>query len=204
VTDLTVTFKDKNDTTISTSTRVNSDFVANKIRQFNVSNLDTLVSYALLTGPFSLRINYKCSKYPCYTLVWLNPFGAYDSHDFWMVSKKTITVDKKGITQLPYQINSTGVISYHASGSVYYGSKRDFTATTKTKLSLTSDLLDDDEYTWLAELYSSPEVYIYLTGTGFIPVSVKGDYEVRTYLNSRMKPLELTIEFSDNYNSQLL
>lgn len=203
VTDLTVTYKDKNGTTLSTATFTNSDFVANKIRQFNVVNSNSNTDHALLTGPFSMRINYKCSKYPNFTLVWLNPYGAYDSHDFWLVSKKTISVEKKSFAKTHYQINASGEASYSDNGSVYYGGKRDFSSVAKQRLNLTSDILTDAEYTWLAEMFVSPDVYIYLNGTGFIPVSVKGEYEVRTYLNSGLKPLEFSVEY-DEYNAQLL
>jgi hypothetical protein len=204
VTDLTITYKDKNDATLSTDTVSNSDFTANKIRQFNVTNSNSQTSYALLTGPFSLRINYECSKFDSFTLVWLNPFGAYDSQDFWLVSKKSIVVEKKTYQKLPYQINVSGEVSYNDNGGVFYGSKRDFNSIVKTKMNLTSHLLNEDEYTWLSELFVSPEIYIYLAGTGFVPVSLKGEYEYRNYMNSRLKPLEFAVEFSDDYNSQLL
>lgn len=204
VTDLTVTYKNAAGTTLNTATFTNSDFTANTIRQYNVLNSDDDVAYALLTGPFSLRLNYECSKYESFTLVWLNPYGAYDSQDFWLVSRKSIQVEKKSFGQLPYQIDPSGLVSYNDNGNVFYGSKRDFNSTVKTQLSLNSHLLNEDEYTWLGEMFVSPEIYIYLTGIGFIPVSVKGSYEYRNYLNSRMKPLDFTVEFSDDYNAQNL
>lgn len=204
ITDLAITYKDKNDATVSTTTVSNSDFIPNYIRQFNIVNSNSAVTYALLTGIFTLRINYECSKYPSYTLVWLNPYGAYDSQDFWLVSKKTIMVEKKSYEKVPYEINSSGIVSYNSNGGVFYGSKRDFNSVMKTKLNLTSHLLNDAEYTWLSELFSSPDIYIYLTGSGFVPVSIKSEYEFKTYLNSRLKPLEFSIEFSDEYNAQNL
>lgn len=204
VTDLTVTYKDKNGSTLSTATFANSDFVANKVRQYNVVNSNSQTAYALLTGPFNLRINYECSKYESFTLVWLNPYGAYDSQDFWLVSRKSIQVEKKSFGQLPYKISAEGEVSYSQNSGTFYGSKKDFNSTVKTQLSLTSHLLNEDEYTWLGEMFVSPEIYIYLTGIGFIPVSIKGTYEYRNYLNSRMKPLDFQVEFSDDYNAQNL
>lgn len=207
VVDFEVTYKDKNDNTLSVTTISNSDFVANKIRQYNIVSVPN-ADYALLTrtdtDALLIRINYSCSKYPSFTLVWLNPFGAYDSQDFWLVSKKTIMIEKKSYQKVPYEINSSGVVSYDSNGGVFYGSKRDFNSVVKTRLTLTSHLLNDAEYTWLGELFVSPDIYIYLAGTGFIPVGLKGEYENRTYMNSRLKPLEFSVEFSDEYNSQLL
>ena len=57
VTDLTITYKNEAGTTLSTTTVSNADFVANKVRVYNIPNTNTNTSYILLTGTFSLRIN---------------------------------------------------------------------------------------------------------------------------------------------------
>lgn len=205
VVDLTATIKDKNGTTLSTITFDNSDYVAYNLRQFNLENSQSQADHAILSGPFDLRINYRCSKYPIYTLVWLNPYGGYESQTFGMVSKKVIELSKKDFAQTSFRINASGEVSYHAN-SVYYGSKRGYAANVKVKLNLTSHLLNESEYTWLADLFISPDVYIYEPETGlFIPVTiVANNYEYRTYKNSRLTPLQFEVEFSDIYNSQFL
>jgi hypothetical protein len=202
VPNLVVTYKDVNGSTINTTTFDNSTFVANKLRQFNVLNSSTVTDHALFTGPFTLRINYVCTKYTPYTLVWLNPFGGYESQQFGLVSKKTLSPEKKTYSQKQYRISDAGVLSYSDAGSVLYGGKKGFATIVKTRLKLTSHLLTDAEYTWLADLFISPQVYIY-TSVGFTPVIIKGDYEYRNYLNSKLTPLEFEVEFED-YNSQIL
>jgi hypothetical protein len=203
VTDLTATYYDSGNNVLNTAVFDNSTFVANKLRQFNVQNSSLLTDHVLLTGAFSLRINYQCSKYTPHTLVWLNPFGGYESQQFGFVSKKIIDVTKRGYSQKPYKISDAGVVSYLDGGSVFYGGKKNFISTAKVKLRLTSHLLNDEEYTWLADLFISPQIYLYVSSVGFVPVNLSGQYEYRTYLNSRLTPLEFEVEM-DDYNSQLL
>ena len=82
--------------------------------------------------------------------------------------------------------------------------KREYNRVVKTKLSLISHLLSEGEYTWLADLFMSPDVYLY-TSQGWIPVSiVSNNYEYRNYGNSRLVPLQFDIEFSEDFNSQFL
>lgn len=87
-----------------------------------------------------------------------------------------------------------------------YGSKKGYNSLIKTSLSLTSHLLTDAEYVWLADLLSSPDVYMYNeTLERFVPVTIgDNNYEYRTYANSKLTPLQLVINFTDEYNSQFL
>jgi len=187
----------------------NSGDVSNLIRQVNLGNLLyslTSAEYLLITGAgVTQRVNLLCSpKYTPHLLVWLNPFGAYDSQTFGMVSKKTIELTKKDYQQLNYRINASGEVSYQAD-NVYYGGKKGFATNGKTRLSLTSHLLNESEYTWLADLFISPEVYLLLDTGKFLPVTIgQNSYEFKSYKNSRLAPLQFDVEFTDGFNSQYL
>ena len=73
-------------------------------------------------------------------------------------------------------------------------------------MALTSHLLTDAEYTWLADLFSSPDVYFFSdTLDRWVPCTIQeNNYEYRTYKNSRLKTLQFTINYTDSYNSQYL
>lgn len=200
---LDVSFRDAAGSVVGGYSVVNTDMYQYGIRQINIDNTATGAAYALLTGPFNVRINYQCSKYTVNTLAWLNQYGAYESQNFGMVSKKNIEVSKKTFEQIPYRINASGEVSY-LSDEVFYGGKREYNRVVKTRLSLISHLLSDGEYTWLADLFMSPDVYLY-TSQGWVPVSVvNNNYEYRNYGNSRLVPLQFDIEFSEDFNSQFL
>ncbi len=204
VTDLTATYYDKNGSVLNTAVFDNSTFQANTIRQYRIVNSSEDTDYVLFTGAFSLRANYHCPKRTPISLVWLNPYGGYESLPFGMVSKKSIEIERKDYTRVNYQINASGEVSY-LSNNVFYGGKKGYHSNVKTMMSLTSHLLNKDEYEWLADLFISPEVYMELDNENFIPVTItENNYEYRTYDNSRLTPLQFSIEYSDKYNAQNL
>lgn len=152
-----------------------------------------------------ITVKYGCTKYTPITLAWLNQYGAYDSYSFGLVSKKTIELTRKDFAQLNYRLNPSGVVSYHEDG-VFYGSKKGFATNVKVSEKLTSHLLSEQEYQWLAELFASPDVYKYDPDLDkFMPVTIsETNYEYRTYKNSKNTPLEFNIQYSDQYNAQYL
>lgn len=169
------------------------------------SEQDSITHLVVQAGLSARIVMYQCSKHTPITLAWLNPYGAYDSYSFGLVSKKSQELTRKEFQQLSYRLNVSGEVSYHENG-VFYGSKRGYAGNVKTTLKMTSHLLTDAEYAWLAEMFASTDVYMYDTTLDkFFPVSVQEtNYEVRTYKNSRLVPLEFNINFSDEYNTQFL
>ena len=163
---------------------------------FDVDDGSTSISYI---------VKYNCTRYTPVVLAWLNPYGAYESQSFGLVSKKSNQIARKEFAQLPYQINASGEVSYDSNG-VMYGSKKGFGSNVKVSLSLTSHLLTDGEYEWLADLFNSPDVYFFSTVLNrWVPCSIgDSNYEYRTFKNSRLKPLQFNINFTDEYNSQYL
>lgn len=205
---LSVIFYDNSNNNVGSGSLSNSDYVLNTIRQINIASISipATATYAIYTGIASFRVNYLCNgKYTPYTLAWLNPYGGYDSMSFGFVSKKNIDIYKKDFSQIPYKLDASGNVSYQ-NNNVFYGSKKSFAANVQTKLSLTSHLLTDAEYRWMADLFISPDVYLYDTNLSkFVPVRITANnYEYRTYANSKLTPLKLDIEFTDIYNAQNL
>jgi hypothetical protein len=217
ITDLVQTYRDAAGNSLGTQTFSNSDYVAKTIRQFNLGSPPVGAEYSDITGAgiTSLRVNHTCDgKFTPYVLVWLNPYGGYDSQSFGMVSKKSIETSRKTFEQLPYRLNASGEVSYHEN-RVYYGGKRAFNTGVKTKFMMTSHLLNEDEYTWLHDLFVSPEVYLLeasLASIGdpddlgkFIPVTIGSNtYEFKNYANSRLTAFQFEVEFPEVYNSQFL
>lgn len=208
ISDLNIDYYNAAGSNYHNETVLMSDFDANDIRQVNLgTNRYSLTDAEFLSisgAGVTQRVNLLCEpKRTPYTLVWLNPFGAYDSQTFGKVSKKEIELSRKEFSQLNYRINASGEVSYQEN-NVYYGGKKGYYTAVKTRLNLTSHLLRDTEYTWLADLFISPEVYL-LVGTKFLPVTItQSNYDYRNYDNSRLTPLQFAVEYSLGYNSQLL
>lgn len=210
IADSKLDLKDSNGSTTSTQTVTNSDYTPAKIRQINFGQTfaDAVNSVNFYGGGIgnAVKLNILCNdKFPAHTLAWLNPYGGYESQSFGLVSKKSIEIERKDFTKLNYEFNVSGVVSYD-SNDVFYGGKKGYATTNKIKMLFTSHLLTDAEYTWLAEMFTSPDVYLYDgTRSKFIPVTITdNNYEYRTYKNSRLTPLQFNVEFSDQYNAQFL
>lgn len=205
---ITATYKDKNGATI-TSNSLSSSKDTGDLRQFNISNSSIQTNQIIISGVTNLTINLECTKHPVRTLVWLNPYGGYDSQHFAMVSKYKKEVERKSFTQTKYAIDSNGLSVYineGTVGSILRGGKKTFAVNSIQKWELSSHIMTDAEYQWMGDLLSSPSVYMYDSSVGWIPVTItNSNYERRTYLNSRMnRRLELEVEYSNPYNSQFL
>ena len=69
----------------------------------------------------------------------------------------------------------------------------------KTKMKLTSDLLNTDEYKWLFELIVSPFVYLWdKTATTLYPVQITDtNYEIKNSLQNKTESVEVNIDVFD-------
>lgn len=172
--------------------------------EINQTAFNNTVKYRIAWATCDIDVYLLCEgKYNPVTLAWLNPYGVYDCYDFGLVSKKQVELKRRDFAQLNYRINVSGVMSYSNEG-VFYGSRRGYATDVKTTLKLTSHLLSAEEYTWLADLFISPDVLMYdEVREKFHPVVIsETNYEFRNYSNSKLLPLEFNVQFSDNYNAQ--
>lgn len=166
----------------------------------------TILEIAGDDGP-EYRFEMRCEpKYEIFTLHFLNKYGGFESRDFTKVSRKTIDIERSEFGKLGYTMDSSGVISYKDSNNVYNETRSAYARQYKEKMTLNTDILSDDEYTWLADLILSPMVYVEMVSSGtsyFLPcVITANNYEFRKSVNDRLTNLTLDIEFGEQFNSQ--
>ena len=148
-------------------------------------------------------IKVKCSKYQPRTLIFLNALGGWDSFGFvnGVLSQDN---DKKRFEQNNYKLSGFNMLPN--VGRVYNEGVKAYANEVKTKMKLTSDILNTDEYKWLAELINSPVVYLLdwdSTRENFWPVQiVQSNYELKNSLQNKTEVLEIDIEFSNIKNTQ--
>lgn len=212
--DLTYQQRDEAGSILQNDSLSMAGHAANTIRQFNVGesalNILSTAKYATIAWPDAatviqtIRYLDEC-RYDVRTLVWLNPYGGYDSQTFGLVSKKAIEIERKSFSQLDYRIDVSGIVTYQAD-NVFYGGKRSFASKTKAKWSLTSHLLTANEFTWLAGLFKSTDVYMYDEAmVAFVPVTItKSNYEYLDRINAPIQPLQFDVELPFINNSQFL
>ena len=162
--------------------------------EFNTTNI---------TGDSVYRFDITCeAKYDVYTVHFLNRFGGFESKDFNKVSRRRIEVEKKDYGTSTYTIDASGIPKYYNTQKVYRETKSVYAASWTEKMVLNSDLLTDDEYTWLEELILSPLAYIQI-GDYFYPIKITdNNYEPRKTVNDDLTNLTLNIEFGDRFNTQ--
>lgn len=151
----------------------------------------------------TIRVNLLCeTKHDVFTLHFLNRWGGFDSRDFTKLSRKLIDVEKKDFGKLPYTVNASGIVSYYNSNNVYNEQRSVYSSQYREKMTLNTDVLTDDEYTWLGDLILSPMVYIEQSGY-FLPIVISAtNYEFRKTINDKVTALTVSIEFGDNFNAQ--
>lgn len=219
---VTVTIKTYNyaDTLAQTINLTVTPAAANTLQQLNLSrnsiNANTpgaitdYIKYftVLFTTPnisddVTLRFDLTCEGiYEVYSIHFLNKFGGWETRDFTKVSRKTIEIDKQEFGKLGYTMDSSGVISYKNSNNVYNETRSVYASQYKEKMTLNTDILTDAEYTWLAELILSPQVYVEMGGY-FIPVNIIGNnYEFKKVIVDELTNLTINVEWGDTFNAQ--
>lgn len=151
----------------------------------------------------NIQVDLTCNpKYQSYNLHFLNHLGMYDTAKFALASRLTMDVNRKGFEKRDYSLGSNSV-SYYDSNKKYVSSKVNYLNQRDYTYKLTMDAPTDAEYEWLAELIDSPQIYMEVEGY-YYPVSLKSsNYEFSTYVNNRMRVLELEIEMNQTRYSQL-
>ena len=88
--------------------------------------------------------------------------------------------------------------------NVYNESKKVYAISYKEKMQLTTDILSTEEYDWLSELITSPQVYYYSPSTSeFYPVMITDtNYEFKDDRINKADTLTVSIDFSDSTNTQ--
>ncbi len=147
--------------------------------------------------------NITCEAiYNSYAMHFLNQYGGFDSRNFTKLSRKALTITKTDFGKLPYTIDASGQVNYYNTNNVYNETRSTYASQYKEKMTLNTDIITDEEYTWLADLILSPLVYIEMNGY-FIPCTITAtSYEYKKRINDKLTNLQLDVEFGDQFNAQ--
>jgi len=182
---------------------------ANNLILFNLSpgivgaNAATTHYTVTITGGVEYRFDIICEAvYTNYTVHFLNKFGGFESRNFTKVSRKTVAITKTDFGKLPYSIDVSGNVSYYNANGVYNETRSTYASQYMEKMTLNTDIVTDEEYQWLGELFISPSVYIELNGY-FIPVAItSNNYEYKKRVNDKLTNITMDIEYGDNFSAQ--
>ena len=150
-----------------------------------------------------VRVYIRCNpKYTCVPIHFLNRWGVFDTQRFDLVSKLSMEVERKGFGQRDYQFNGNSV-DYKSTANRYYEGRINYFNSAKWTYKLTADAMTDEEYEWMADLMTSPQILMEVDGY-FYPVTIKGNnYEYSKFVNNKLKALNLEFELNTTRQTQL-
>ena len=167
-----ITLNTINSTDVTVNASYNSLAVPTNTTRYTVA-LERISNGNDLSPTYSYNLLDACSKYPTLNVYFQNKYGAYDSFIFNKKSTKQDTINRK-----TYQKQDRYISNYNS----YDPAIRTYDSEIKTKHTLSTDWITEDEMTWLSELVESNNVqFSYdetLTGGSFASI------EMRVYRNS--------------------
>ena len=165
---------------------------------FGSNNSETFKVFAQCTNPAYTTIN----------LYFINQYGMFDTASFKCQNKLTFDVERKGFEKSgniygEYDVftndpNKTKVIStplgLFSLPYNYNETKVNFSQKINHSYKLTMDFPSDEEYIWLAELITSPQIYAQFDDM-YYPIVIKNtNYEYSKHQYAGLKPLEIDID----------
>lgn len=147
-----------------------------------------------LTDTF--RVYIDCNpRYEPIDLYFMNQWGMFDTARFDLASRLTMDIERKSFAKKDYYYYNSLVTYFpRQETKINYGSKSNWT------YKLTMNYPTDEEYVWLAELISSPQIYANfpeITDGKLMPVTIKNtNYEYSTNQNNGLKTLEIEVELN--------
>jgi hypothetical protein len=193
-----------------TTTAVPSGFVQMNIGSSAISaNLGITINesvkyYEVSFNSFDkIRVNVVCNpKYEPINIHFLNAWGMWDSERFDLVSKLNMNVERKAFEQKDYRFSGNSV-NYLSANNKYFEGNINYSNNATFNYKLTADALTDDEYIWMADLITSPQILMEIDGY-FYPVTlVDNTYEFSKNVFNKLKALEVTFNMNQNRYSQL-
>lgn len=149
------------------------------------------------------RVYLVCNpKYTPIPIHFVNRWGMYDTHSFDLANKLSMDVERKGFGQRDYKFNSNAV-DYYSTANRYYEGKINYSNKAMWSYKLNSDALNDSEYEWMADLFTSPQILMEIDSY-FYPVTIKKtNYDYNKFVIDRLKAFEVEFEFNSSRYTQL-
>jgi hypothetical protein len=149
-----------------------------------------------------IKLRQKCyPKFQQYNLEFLNRLGGWETKSFTLVNKRSSDFERTSYRRNDWQLvggqmkNSDGYNKFNETTFNYAIQHKD-------KYRLTSDWVTEQDYAWLAQLVSSPIVYMEVLGAYF-PVTIsQTNYEYKLESADKLFNFEIEIEVGRYLTSQ--
>lgn len=152
------------------------------------------VSYTPVSEIFQFNIIDKCNPFGNLQIMFKNRYGAWDYFFFTRGKAEGIGIERETYGQYNTTWGSSNPMKTNYSRGI-----TDFNINMKETHILNSGFLNDPEFVWLEELYTSNDVYLIDENANLIPINIVATEFVRKSKGNRsIVNLELTIAYSNN------
>ncbi len=159
-----------------------------------------IISGAYVSNPIVI-------KHVCYertnpvNIHFLNRLGGWDTFGFNLINKRSTELSRRSYRRAPYQLSGDEMTNNDIYNK-YNESTVNFSIEHRDRYKLISDYIQEEDYTWLAQLLASPIVYLEVRGAYFPVVVTDNNYEYKTDKSDQLFNLEMNIEVAKYNNSQ--
>ena len=187
------------------------------LMNLSAASINTFASRTLIT---SSTYGYKCyfkvgaatsrkltivqkqyAKFQQYNLHFLNRLGGWDTMNFALANKRSSQFNRTSYRKSPYRLvgnTMTSIDTYNR----FNETTTNYAIQHIDKYHLTSDWLSQQDYDWVAQLVSSPIVYMEVQGA-FFPVTISStNFDYKLVASDRLFNFEIDIEVGKYTNSQ--
>jgi hypothetical protein len=138
--------------------------------------------------------------YHNYCLHFIGQSGGWETALFNKARKRSKEIERKEYRQPAYRTSESGCS--FATGNVQHAQRSVYAKTWTEKMRLTTDWLTDQDHEWLETLLQSPLVYMD-DGVNIVPVVItNSNYDIKEWINDRITPVAVDVEFTGQYNAQ--
>jgi hypothetical protein len=138
--------------------------------------------------------------YHNYCLHFIGQSGGWETALFNKARKRSKEIERKEYRQPAYRTSESGYS--FATGNVQHAQRSVYAKTWTEKMRLTTDWLTDQDHEWLETLLQSPLVYMD-DGVNIVPVVItNSNYDIKEWINDRITPVAVDVEFTGQYNAQ--
>jgi len=154
----------------------------------------------IISEIFTYNINTEITKYTWYRLHFLNKMGGFDSFDFRYLSRS-----KMNITRSNYKMQTGtengGTWGYQSNERGY----NQYNTLIQDTITINSDWINDDQATWLEELFTSPAVYLEHADKSLVAINIQtNSYEIQKKANDKLINIQLSFSYAyDRYRQRM-
>jgi hypothetical protein len=163
---------------------------------------DATDSYTVIIDGVTYTVKLKCEPlYEQFAVHFLNRFGGFETMLFGKASKVSKEITKKTYGQAATRITDLGIVSTK-SGDTFHEQKTTFGVTVQVMMKFSTDFIDDAEYVFLSDLFTSPIVLIDYEGSTYYVNIKETNYEEKKVLIDKLTQIVINLDFGTFFNAQ--